>query len=323
MKCIPTVFLLILSAALSAQEASLVLTSDIWPPFTNEKGKNSFALDLVNEALNRRGISAETRILEFRDILDGLKSDQFDGSGALWHTEERAKYLLYSDPYLHNQLVLVGRKGSKVDAKSFEELASKKIAVVQNYAYGSMVEGAENIEFVDGASDQENLTKLLSKDVDYMLVDALLIQYLLNHQKEEAIQYLEIASEPLFKRSLHFAVRKNLPNAQGIIRGFNEEIILMIADGSYNKILNLNWIRADIDGDGQMEMVLNGKNAGNKAPVTSYSVFFDTKENKSRSEQYYIEGNFYQSWDKIPSEYKQPEIQSQDLGKIGALSFKF
>ena len=39
------------------------------------------------------------------------------------------------------------------------------------------------------------------------------------------------------------------------IEKFNAEIKKMQADGTYNIILRLDWIRADVDGDGRTELV--------------------------------------------------------------------
>ena len=73
----------------SAQTKELKLASDIWPPFTNIEGEKSIAIDIVNEALNRQNIEVKTEMLLFDDVLSGINSGDYDGSTALWITEER------------------------------------------------------------------------------------------------------------------------------------------------------------------------------------------------------------------------------------------
>lgn len=293
-----------------AQVSELKLASDVWPPFTNVEKEKSFALDLVREALNRGSIQTVYSIVNFGEVITGIDDGSFDGSAALWIDNERKKKYNFSSPYLQNQLILVGRKGSDVSAASLAELKGKRIGVVENYAYGEEISSSRYIVLVKGNSDQQNLERLLSEDIDYMLVDALLIQYLLKFQLNDVTEFLEIAEEPLIVKSLHFALRKDVPDGGKIVSAFNDAIKAMVADGSYNRILELNWIQADVDGDGKLELILDGNQAGVNAPQNSYEVFLDQPADKQAStDRYYIDGQVYESWEDVPEHYKVKQIK--------------
>lgn len=311
-----------LSIAISAgaQSLSVRLASDVWPPFTNVAGKQAIAEALVHEALQRAKIGADTEILGFKEVIADIKQGDFDGSAALWRSPEREAFLLYSEPYLENRLILVGRKGSDVSATDFSGLTGKRIAVVSTYAYGEAVDQAEEVEFIPGYDEQENLDRLLKEEVDYMLVDDLLAQYFLRYNAEEAAQYLEIGTTPLIKRSLHFAVRKDHPRAEFIIERFNRQIRKMVADGAYNQILQLNWIRSDADGDGRLELVLGGARAGIQAPGSSYDVPMPDADAPPIGpvNRYWIDGQLYQSWEEVPEKYKVTENLPGEPYKEGA-----
>src|SRR5690606_9228057 len=98
-----------------------------------------------------------------------------DGSPALWRDETREAYLLFSEPYLENRLVLVARKGKNVSATSLSALAGKKVGIVQDYAYGQALSEAKGVEFVEQESTSANLQSLMDGGVDYVLIDELLI----------------------------------------------------------------------------------------------------------------------------------------------------
>lgn len=322
MKIALTILILGIFIPAVCQETELQLASDIWPPFTNVEPHRSFATDLVNEALGRSGISGTTEILQFEEVIQDIREGKYQGSAALWHSDSREEFLIYSAPYLQNQLILVGRKGADVSMTSFTELKGKKVAVVGNYEYGSEVDEVTDVDLVAGHNDQANLESLIQGEIDYMLVDALLMQYLLTHQKEEVNKYLQIGTNHLFKRSLHFAIRKDVEGAQSIIERFNQNIIKMVIDGTYNQILQVNWIRADVDGDGKMEMIAGGENAGKMAPTNSYSVWFNDAPDTQTSNRYYVAGEVYQGWDNVPQEYKiQPVSETQEDFKL--LKFGF
>ncbi len=317
--------LMMLGLGAMAQTSKLQLASDVWPPFTDMEGKRAVALSLVQEALQRGGFTVEVEILAFGDVMKGIEAGEVDGSAALWRSPEREDYLLFSEPYLENRLILVGREGSDVSPTDFSALRGKRIGLVEDYAYGKNVNSAGEVEFVEGPSDQANLEALLRGELDYILVDGLLINYLLEYQADEAGQYLELGTTPLARRTLHFAVRKDRQGAEYIIQRFNAQVKSMIADGSFNRILQLNWIRSDVDGDGQEELVLGGKEAGVNPPIYNYDLLLGDSAMASQAPplRYYIDGKVYESWEDVPARYKVPDVTEEDLNRPGLRLFEF
>ncbi len=294
-----------------SQQADLKLAADVWAPFTNVEGEKSILTDLVKEALTRINMTSSVKIIEFNDVLAEIESGNLDGSPALWINEERKEKFYFSKPYLYNQLVLVGRKGSDVSQSSFSELSGKKIGVIDNYAYGSFGE-KNDITIISDISNQKNLENLLSDKIDYMLVDALLIQYMLKYQLNDATQHLAIGLRPLLVKPLHLALGKNVENAEEILRQFNEEIENMVADESFNRILELNWIKADVDGDGVTELVLGSNMAGTAAPQNIYGLMMDNSyKDKNGPQRYYVDGKLYEDWDNIPKSYKLDLVEDK------------
>jgi ABC-type amino acid transport substrate-binding protein len=331
----PVAFLLVataclglLAAAATAEEPlGLRLGSDEWPPFTGGPDTPRAAIELVHTALERAGFPAETVISEWKDVEAGIRRGELDGSAAMWRTERREQDLLFSEPYLENRLVLIGRTGSDVSATSLTELAGKRVAAVGQYAYGAVVDDAQGVHFVHAHNDQDSLDKLLAGVVDYMLVDELVVRHLLAFQPDEAAANLEIGLNPLARRTLHFAVRKDLPGADRIIAAFNAEIREMQADGTYGRILQVGWIRADVDGDGLYELVPLGEQLGELPPRSVYDVYGKAPaDEKPEKERIVIQGSIYQGWDAIPDRYKIPPSQGGDTTfKHGTtvMTFKF
>ena len=149
-----------LSPAGSAQSVSLTLVSTAWPPFTNAPGQPRFALDLVEAALGRIGLTSKTTIVSAAEFTPALLGGQFDGSGAAWKDAERERVLLFSQPYLENRLVLVGPHGSDVSAKTLTDLKGKRVAIVEGYSYGDTIDSAGPV-FVRSSSEEDSLARLL------------------------------------------------------------------------------------------------------------------------------------------------------------------
>src|SRR5687768_8148593 len=135
---------------------ALRLASTRWPPFTDDEGNPRVAIDLVHLALSRAGYPASSTIVPDQTLSDELSQGTFQGSVAMWQSAERESYLLFSDAYLENRVVLVGLTGSDVRARSFKALAGKKVGIVLGYAYGPELESAREPKFVPGGSTELN-----------------------------------------------------------------------------------------------------------------------------------------------------------------------
>src|SRR5690349_5599331 len=219
---------LVVSFVVFAQNASLLLVSTSWPPFTNQPGQARFALDLVEAALGRVGVTATTTIVNPAQYTSSLVGGEFDGSAAAWKDRERERTLLFSEPYLENRLVLVGRHGADVSAKALADLKGRRIAIVEGYSYGEMVEDAGPL-FVRTNSEEDSVSRLLQNGVDYTLMDELVVQYLLSNYPKESETRLQIGTSALLTKPLYFAIRRTYPDAESIVSRFNAQLRDMIA----------------------------------------------------------------------------------------------
>lgn len=302
------------SLVLSAQPRELRLVSTAWPPFTNSPGGPRFALDLVEAALGRIGVTTSTTIVADGQLTPALLEGQFDGSAAVWRDAERERVLLFSQPYLENRLILVGRAGSDVSATSLADLKGRRIAIVEGYSYGDAVDNA-GPTFVRSASEEDSLKQLLASKVDYTLMDDLVVQYIVEHHANEARTRLQFGSTPLVTRQLYFAVRRELPDAESIVNRFNAQLGDMIADRTYHRLLRLDWIRADVDGDGAVEYVPLSDRPGPIEPQRAYTLFspkLQTSQPDKEVPRFLIGGGIYTGWAAVPEPYKVRDTQKSD-----------
>ena len=305
----------------SAQQAPLLLVSTAWPPFTNEAGQARFALDLVEAALGRISFSSRTSIVPAAEFTPSLTSSRFDGSAAAWKDAERDTYLIFSQPYLENRLVLVGRRGADVSAKALRLLAGKKIAIVEGYAYGDELDRS-GVVLQRTRSEEDSLSQLLKGNADYTLMDDLVVQYLVSSYPKEAGTRLEIGTTPLLTRPLHFAIRRTRPDAQSIVTRFNTQIRAMIADRTYHKLLHVDWIRADVDGDGVSENVPATDQPGPEVPKRVYALF-SAPADDLKEPGFYVGGNIYSNWASVPENYRNLDSQHPDPSRSTGSIFKF
>jgi polar amino acid transport system substrate-binding protein len=298
---------------LSAEPRTLRLVSTAWPPFTNDTGQPRFALDLVEAAFSRIGVTSTTAIVPAPQFTSALMSGAFDGSGAAWKDPQREAALIFSDPYLENRLVLVGRRGSDVSATSLTSLGGKRIAIVAGYSYGDAAQKS-GPAFVRTQTEEESVSRLLGGSADYTLMDELVVRYITSNYAAQAREKLAIGTMPLVVRPLHLALRKDAPDAAGIIARFNSQLRGMIADHTYHRLLHVDWIRADIDGDGVPEYVPSNDKLGSSQPQSAYvvSTAAMSKGAPASEPRFYIGGNIYRDWASVPESYKSTANDGHD-----------
>ena len=323
------VLVAVASSFVGAQTRTLRLVSTAWPPFTNQAGQPRFALDLVEAALTRIRQPSETTVVDAPQFTPALLTGDFDGSAAAWKDAERERVLLFSEPYLENRLVLVGRKGADVAATTLAALGGRRIGLVDGYSYGEDVEKS-GPTFVRVKSDEAGLTQLFAGAVDYVLMDDLVVQYIVDNHAKEVQAKLQIARSPLVTRPLHLAIRRTYPDAQGIIDRFNAQLRGMITDRTYHRLLNVDWIRADVDGDGLFEYVPESDKAGATEPQRAYSIASAaepevplTTTAESTKPRFYVGGNIYRDWASVPNRYKTSGGMPPNPSRATASLFRF
>jgi polar amino acid transport system substrate-binding protein len=308
-----------------AQSRPLRLVSTVWPPFTNVAGQPRFALDLVEAAFERLGVTAATAFVEASEFTPAVLTGPFDGSAAVWKDPDRERALFFSQPYLENRLILVARRGGDVSATAFTALKGRRIAVVEGYAYGDAVDNAGPV-LVRSKSEEDSLKLLLDGKADYTLMDELVVNYILDNYATEARTRLQIATAPLLTRPLHLAVRRSLPNAQSIVDRFNAQLRTMVTDRTYHRLLHTDWIRADIDGDGLAEYVSASDKSGKTPPAHAYRLFSPEsidKQVKQEQERYFFNGAIYNGWSSVPDRYKVDDLGRTDAQHPTARVFTF
>jgi len=127
-----------------------IATDATWPPFeyVDEQTKEivGFDIDLINAIAEKEGLDIEILNVAWDPLLAGIAQCQYDAAiSSVSITEDRAKEMLFSDPYFQvGQLVTVRKDNT--DIKGRDDLAGK-VAGAQIGTTGSFA-----IEDVEGAT---------------------------------------------------------------------------------------------------------------------------------------------------------------------------
>jgi len=232
----------------------LVLGNDSWPPFIIDGPDKGTSEKLVCEALERSGWPCSVKVDDWEVILNEARVGAIDGIAAAWKNDYREKFLVFSEPYLTNRIVPVTRKDHPSPVESIDDLAGLRVALVTDYAYGDEISSmSSSMEVLQTRNTLEALRKVHRGEADAALVDEMVVRDVLTRV---AIENLTISSTVLAFRDLHFAVSRQNPLAEAIVDDFQRAYKLMLADGTVNEILDVDWLATGFGKSGKMDVVV-------------------------------------------------------------------
>jgi len=249
-------FLLTFAPVSLAQNQTVTLGNEPWPPYVLSGEEKGTAERIVCEALQRAGWGCTIKRGDWVETLRQASNGELDGIAALWHTAERADLLRYSAPYLTNRLIPVVRKDSGFVIGSLDDLTQLRIVTVEKFAYGEAVENALAALMVSTVRGLENaLAAVQSGEADVALVDELAAW---DYVERPENSNLSAGKTALSYRELYFAVSRQHPQNGAIIAAFNKAYSSMLKDGTINRILDIDWLVADLKLDGIPDFIHRG-----------------------------------------------------------------
>jgi polar amino acid transport system substrate-binding protein len=211
-----------------------------------------------------------------------------------------------------------------VSAKTLTALKGKRVSIVEGYSYGDTLDQSGAV-WVRSQSEEDSIAQLLKNAVDYTLMDELVVNYMVTNYPAESGAKLQIGTIPLVTRELYFALRRARPGAEGLIDRFNAQLRGMITDHTYHQLLHVDWINADVDGNGVPEYVPATDRTGPAPPLHAYTLFAAPATTTERPPQsgFYVGGKVYSDWASVPANYKLSNSDAPDPRRSTASLFTF
>ncbi len=236
--CGLAVGLAIFFSPFAAGAEALQVTGSLWTPYMDDQLPNGgLATDLVRTALARAGYEVEPNIEGWSRAYQGTAVGVYDAVAAVWQNDQRSEDLLFSEPYLMNDIVLLARKGVLIDYANLSDLAGYRIGVVRGYAYEDAFDRSMNLNRVTNYYLIQNLLLLRKGKLEVIVGDKWSIFYQISRYMPDDLEEFRLLPKPLARRALRFGVSRQNPEAALIIDRFNQAIAGMKQDGSYEDIV--------------------------------------------------------------------------------------
>jgi polar amino acid transport system substrate-binding protein len=239
---ITVLFALVLgvSPAYAEDHGQLGVTASPWSPYVSRSlaGKG-IAVSIVTAALERAGYKTTFALQEWPRDLEGTRLGVYDVIASIWHTEARARDLVFSEPIYENRIVFMALTDSDIPVEEVEALKGYRVGVVEDYAYTQgTYSDLQQVELIVAGTVEQNLQRLIAGEIDVAVSDEQVALYVLNEGIPEGIRKVRFSKKPLATRALRMAVSRKRSDAEQIIANFNAALKVMQEDGGYQDILH-------------------------------------------------------------------------------------
>ena len=227
-----------------------------WPPFNfNVKGQpEGFSIDYFNLVAGIAGLNIEFIYgPTWNTFLTMIKNREIDVMLNIVKTEEREKYILFSDKYASNPNIIISKKEELF--RSIEELKGKTVAVAEGFFYQEYFEkNYPEISLLIVKNAFEGLKAVTFSQADATVAEEAVANYLI---KKNFLSGLVISGDVAFKdlgfQDLHIGVRQDWPELLSIIN----KAMDLVSDNDYRAIQD-KWL-ASVGSIGNDKKEVNGK----------------------------------------------------------------
>ncbi len=191
-----------------------------YPPFEflgKDGAFSGLCADFAKEIQTSLGLRIDAEAEhEWPHLLEQLKTRQADMASGVAYTPERAKYLLFTEPYLRLPTVIFTRKDFK-DISGLADLRGLRVGVVNGYVSHEYLQKHYGTLFdtVPVNNIQEGLRKTAFGELDAFVENVGTATYYI---EQEGLQNLRVAASTEHETLLSMGVRSDMPQLLSIIQ---------------------------------------------------------------------------------------------------------
>ena len=220
----------------------LKLMANTSPPYADVRlPQRGLALEIVEHVFASTPVQPTISIENWSRAVQGAQLGVYNGLAAAWYSDERAKDLLFSEPYLSSKLIILKRRGETRNFTDLRQLSGARLGVRTDYAYGVDLASIPRLTLVEENHLIQNLLNLLSGKVDFVIGDKRTIIHQLNEYMKDKMNQVSVTGIQLAPVARHVAVSRSLKGHEQIIADFNASLAKAKADGSHEAIVT-KWV---------------------------------------------------------------------------------
>ncbi|KJE34345.1 ABC transporter substrate-binding protein [Thalassospira sp. HJ] len=226
-------------------EETLVIATNIYPPYVNEDVENSFLPELFAEIGTEMGVTFEIRILPWRRCEQSVSDLEAWGAIPYTHTEERDLKYLFSDTlyvsdskfFAYSDLLKESFSLPPKTFQTFADLQSWNIGGIQGYYYEEIfAEAGLTVDYV--RSESQGFELLAANRIDLFPASVTVGWHTIRSMfPPEIANNFYTLDKPLSDGgTLHLMTSKDYPNTDILLKRFNTAMAKIKSSGTYAQL---------------------------------------------------------------------------------------
>lgn len=234
-----TILMILLSTGLFAKDKTIVLANETtWAPHYGKELKDGgYTTKIIKEALKKVGYKLEIKWLPWNRALTLASKGVYDGLGACFFNEKRAKSFSYTDTIGSTDTSFFSLKNREFKYTSMEDLKNYKIGTAIGYGYPKVFTDAGYLKTQSVKDAKTNVIKLAKKRIDLTIGSKKVIQNIINTSYPEYKDSIVAIEPAIDSLPLFVAFSKQKDGYEQKVRDFNRGLKMIIKDGTFDAIM--------------------------------------------------------------------------------------
>ncbi len=215
-----------------------------WEPYygpdLRDKG---YLTELIRESLKRVGYTMTVEFVPWKRALHDTKNLYYDGLLGLFYSEDRAKWIAFSDPVDKSQMVFFTTKDREITWQTLQDLKPYKIGIERSYAYTEAFDHADFLDKEPVRKVELNLKKLVEGRLDLVAASRNRFLYWIKNNRPELIDTVKVVPKPLSVNPLYVGFPRADPAHARHVEDFNKGLSAIKKDGTFDRILAKHGFR--------------------------------------------------------------------------------
>ena len=228
--------LTLLLTSLASHAEVVTAAQDPWPPFVQEGDNPGISVEIAREALKTQGYDLRMRLMPWSRAMNEVKNANIDMLISAWKTDERTKFLRYSEPYATNQIKFITLADNNFEFTGLESLTGKSVGVARGYGYGDAFNAAKNFKRPIANDLIANLKKVSSQRIDMTLEDEIVAKATMAAKGLDASKF-RFTNNALSTNDVYVVSGISNSRSEKLINAFNKGLAVIKANGTFDKVM--------------------------------------------------------------------------------------
>ncbi|AXR07878.1 hypothetical protein D0Y50_16840 [Salinimonas sediminis] len=296
LRCISITLAAIALMLISADtHAQVKLGASQLPTYVDNEGEPARLNSIVTEAFARMEQTVELSVMRPAFLGSSVLGGSLDGEYAFLDLDHNKSSFSYSASYLPVYLYAVSKKPSVKEVVLLPHLKDERIAVENRFANTDKLRLIKDIKWARNPSTFDAFRQLADNRAYYLMTSRLLVDEFNRLLRSENEELVHLSAQPLVTAGFHLALSGTSSATQALLKRFDKTISNMQQDGTYNRLLGIDWLTKDLDDDGVADFISSADMVHTSLNPTALSYAFALDGTKaSQQSHYYVDGTLYE-----------------------------